>query len=346
MSHIYDNVKNYYGNKLKTNKDLQTNACTSCGILPEHIREIITLIPDAVLEKYYGCGLTIPVGGIEGLTVLDLGCGAGRDCYVLSKMVGKDGNVFGIDMTESMLHVAVKNRAEYVKKIGYDNMFFLKGYIEDIQATKIKNGTIDLVVSNCVLNLSPDKLKVLSGVYDCLKEGGEFYFSDVYSDRRIPEEIRQHKELWGECVSGALYIEDFIRYCHKVGFQDPRIIEKRAFKIHNEELRDIVKDITFYSITFRLFKLKDLETKCEEYNQVAIYNGGIKEQHLFYTLDDHHCFSKNKKIKVCGNTADMLEKSWLSRYFTVIGDKSKHYGLFDCQKNSETTILSKNGGCC
>ena len=344
MSQIYDNVKNYYGNKLKTNKDLQTNACTSCAKLPKHIEDIIPMIPKPILDKYYGCGLTIPIGGIEGLSVLDLGCGAGRDCYLLSKLVGSGGKVFGIDMTDNMLKIAIENKAEFIKKVGYDNMLFLKGYIEDIQSTNINNNTIDLVVSNCVLNLSPNKLKVLKEVYNCLKEGGEFYFSDVYSDRRIPEEIQQHKELWGECVSGALYIEDFIRYCHKVGFQDPRIIEKREFKIHNDKLRNIVKDITFYSITFRLFKLKDLETKCEEYNQVAIYNGGIQKQMNGYQLDDHHYFPKNKEIKVCGNTADMLEKSWLSKYFNVNGDKSKHYGLFDCQKKDETELLK--GSCC
>jgi len=122
------------------------------------------------------------------------------------------------------------------------------------------------------------------------------------------------------------------------------ILEIKKDKLKNLKLKNIVKDIKFYSITFRLFKLNDLETKCEEYNQVAIYNGGIKEQHLFYVLDDHHCFSKNKKIKVCGNTADMLEKSWLSQYFTVIGDKSKHYGLFDCQKKDKTELLK--GSCC
>ena len=187
-------------------------------------------------------------------------------------------------------------------------------------------------------------MAVLRGVYNCLKEGGEFYFSDVYSDRRIPEHMQHNKVLWGECISGALYVEDFIRYCHKVGFTDPRIIEKREFKIHNEKLKGIVQDIKFYSITFRLFKLNDLESKCEEYNQVAIYNGGIQEQMNRYQLDDHHIFPINKKIKVCGNTADMLGKSWLSKYFTVIGDKSKHYGLFDCQ-NKETTVL-KSGGCC
>ena len=97
MSQIYDNVKNYYGNKLKTNKDLQTNACTSCGKLPKHIEDIIPMIPKPILDKYYGCGLTIPIGGIEGLSVLDLGCGAGRDCYLLSKLVGSGGKVFGID---------------------------------------------------------------------------------------------------------------------------------------------------------------------------------------------------------------------------------------------------------
>ena len=344
MDSIHSSVQDYYGKTLTTNKDLQTNACTSCcTTLPQYIKDILATIPQEIIEKYYGCGLTIPIG-IEQLTILDLGSGCGRDCYLLSTLVGKEGTVYGIDMTQEMIEVAIRNQDAYSTQLGYNNMTFLKGYIENIAEVGIKPQSVDIVVSNCVVNLSPDKLSVLQGVYDCLREGGEFYFSDVYCDRRLDKTIQENKILWGECISGALYIEDFKRYCHQVGFSDPRIMEQREFTIHNPKLQQLVGNASFYSITFRLFKLPELETKCEDYGQIAIYNGTIPHSLKSYQLDDHHCFPANKEIKVCGNTADMLEKTWLSKYFTILGNKDNHYGLFDCSTTScsSTTISS----CC
>lgn len=106
-------------------------------------------------------------------------------------------------------------------------------------------------------------------MYNALKKGGEFYFSDVYCDRRLPQHVKDNQVLWGECVSGALYIEDFKRICQKVGFTDPRMIAVDPIEINDPELKDIVGEAKFYSITYRLFKLDALETLCEDYGQVC-----------------------------------------------------------------------------
>lgn len=167
------------------------------------------------------------------------------------------------------------------------NLQFKKGYIEFLEGIHvdvkskltiwieagIEPNSIDIVISNCVVNLSPNKRQVLQSVYNVLKAGGEFYFSDVYCDRRLPEKVRQHKILFGECIAGALYVNDFKHLAREIGFKDPRILEMNEIRIRDEELLEIIGNAKFYSITFRLFKLDDLEPLCEDYGQVATYNG-------------------------------------------------------------------------
>ena len=130
-----------------------------------------------------GCGLPIPFG-CENCCILDLGCGTGRDCYIASKLVGPNGSVIGVDMLESQLDIAKKHVADFSQnylKYGSSNMTFIQSYIEDL--SMIKNETIDIVISNCVICLCPQKDLVLKEVFRVLKKGGEFYFSDMYADR-------------------------------------------------------------------------------------------------------------------------------------------------------------------
>ena len=327
-----ENVQEYYGKVLSTSKDLKTSACTTANAPPSSIKKAMRKVPQEVKDKYYGCGSPLPTG-ISGLSVLDLGSGSGRDCYLASQLVGEKGSVVGIDMTDEQLDVARKYADEYCQSIlGYPstNLRFEKGYIEYIQDAGVENESIDLVISNCVVNLSPEKEKVIQGVYNALRYGGELYFSDVYCDRRLSEEIRADKVLWGECISGALYVEDFKRICNKVGFTDVRQVDKAPISITDPELKRIVGEAKFFSITYRCFKLKDLETLCEDYGQVAYYNGTIPDSEHSYKLDDHHIFETKRPMLVCGNTASMLEDSWLSKHFKVVGDRSVHFGLFDC----------------
>ena len=176
-------VSEYYGETLAKTEDLKTNACLTSKAPSKAIREILATVPSEVIAKYYGCGSPLPQG-IEGLSVLDLGCGSGRDCYVASKLVGPQGKVTGVDMTLQQLDVAKRNQAAYAETLGYANMTFVQGTIENLGS--IPSDSIDIIISNCVVNLSPDKPAVLREAFRVLREGGEFYFSDVYGDRRLP----------------------------------------------------------------------------------------------------------------------------------------------------------------
>lgn len=151
--------------------------------------------------------------------MLDLGCGLGRDCYLLSRLVGKTGRVIGVDMTEEQLSVARNHLDWHTERYSYNraNVEFLHGHIEDLSTVGIVDNSIDVVVSNCVINLSANKHKVLSEIFRVLKPGGELYFSDVYADRRIPEALKLDPVLLGECLGGALYWEDFRRIMQEIG---------------------------------------------------------------------------------------------------------------------------------
>lgn len=344
---VYNSVKEYYGKLLQSSKDLKTNACTIASAPSKYIQDILKQVPMEIRSKFYGCGNPIPLG-IHGLSLLDLGCGSGRDCYIASKLVGPNGSVIGIDMTEEQLQVAKAHVEDYTKLLNYSrpNLKFVQGFIEFLTDADIPENSVDMVISNCVVNLSPNKKQVLSGVYSVLKEGGEFYFSDVYCDRRLPEHVRNHDVLLGECIAGALYIGDFIRLCRETGFMDPRQISKTEFKITHPNLKDAIGEARFYSITYRLFKLKDLEMQCEDYGQFAIYNGKMEGNLHSYTLDDHHKFEKGKPVLVCGNTASMLSETWLSKYFTVCGNRDTHYGLFPCGPSIRIENESGDMSCC
>ncbi|XP_046305970.1 arsenite methyltransferase isoform X3 [Marmota monax] len=150
--------------------------------------------------RYYGCGLVIPEC-LENCWILDLGSGSGRDCYALSQLVGEKGHVTGIDMTEGQVEVAKKYLDYHMEKYGFQtsNVTFIHGYIEKLAEAGIQNESYDIVISNCVINLVPDKEQVLQEVYRVLKHGGELYFSDVYASLELPEEIKTHKVLWGDC---------------------------------------------------------------------------------------------------------------------------------------------------
>ncbi len=176
-------VKNYYGGVLKSSADLKTNSCC-CAEPDGEMTDIVSQIHEEVVSKYYGCGSVIPPL-LEGMKVLDLGSGSGRDAFILSKLVGESGSVVGIDMTDEQLEVANRHIDYHTEIFGYKkpNVSFKKGYIELLEDAAIAEGEFDIAVSNCVVNLSPDKNAVLEQVYRALKPGGEFYFSDVYADR-------------------------------------------------------------------------------------------------------------------------------------------------------------------
>ncbi|RMG39165.1 MAG: methyltransferase domain-containing protein [Candidatus Dadabacteria bacterium] len=347
---IHEGIREYYGSVLKSNKDLKSNACCTAEKLPAHLKEILNDIHPEIIDKFYGCGSPIPEC-LEGLTVLDLGCGSGRDCFMLSKLVGPNGRVIGIDMTEEQLSVARSHIEYHRKKFGYQhsNIEFKKGYIENLREAGIEDESVDLVVSNCVINLSPYKDRVFREIFRVLKPGGELYFSDVFAARRIPEELKQDKVLMGECIAGAMYTEDFRRLLHSVGIRDYRIVSETPLEINSADLKRKVEAINFYSMTVRAFKLSGLEDRCENYGQVAYYRGTIPEAPTIFVLDNHHVFENGLAFPVCGNTALMLSRTRYAKHFNVVGDTSVHYGLFPCKESNtvyQNGDSSKSGACC
>lgn len=347
-STTHKKVSEYYGKVLQTKKDLKTSACCTLDKLPAYVKEPLKLIEDEIQTKFYGCGSPIPLV-LDGMKVLDLGCGTGRDCFMLSYFVGEKGEVVGVDMTEEQLEVANRHLPTQMKKFGFKepNVKFHHGYIEDLQALDLPDNYFDLVISNCVVNLSPDKEAVMSEVFRVLKEGGELFFSDVYADRRLPEWAKKDPVLLGECLGGAFYWKDFIRMSQKIGFADPRVFACSKIDLLDQETIEKIGFAHFNSITYRLFKLADLEDACEDFGQVATYRGTIQESPHQFVLDNHHVFEKNKPMLVCGNTASMLQNTRLKKHFVVDGDKSTHYGLFDgCGETPIIQTDSQTGGCC
>ncbi len=170
---------------------------------------------------------------------------------------------------------------------------------------------------------------LLNKIHKILKHGGELYFSDIYSDRRLPEKIRKNPLLYSECLGGALYWKAFERIAKKSGFMDPRIITKKTVNISNKEISNLTENAVFYSITYRLWKLHGLEDACEDYGHIAIYKGGIPESPFKFQLDYSHIFEKDKPERICGNTALMLSRTRFSKFFEVIGDFTKHFGPFE-----------------
>jgi len=344
MDNIIENVKDYYGKKLKSSDDLRTNACCCSDRPPADVRDVIPLIADEILDRFYGCGSPLPPF-LEGVTVLDLGCGTGRDVYIASKLVGEKGCAIGVDMTTEQIGTAIKYQEEQRLRFGFktSNVKFLQGYIEDLGSLGIEDDSIDVVISNCVINLSPAKERVFNEIYRILKPGGELFFSDVFADRRIPESLTNDPVLRGECLGGAMYAEDFRRLMARCGWPDFRHMSVCELDLNDDDIEKTVGHISFTSRTVRAFKLDDLEDICEDYGQVAYYDGSIPGHPHFFDLDDHHRFFTGKPMLVCGNTASMVSRTRYSKAFKVIGDRSVHYGKFG---GCSSDVGTDRGPCC
>jgi len=330
----HSSVSDYYGQTLTSTEDLKTNACCTAAAPPDHIKNAIAKIHPEVLNKYYGCGFCTP-DLLEGKTILDLGCGAGRDVYISAQLVGPTGSVIGVDMTPEQLNTAKEYQSYHTEKFGYDNVEFHLGLIENLdEITSLKDNSVDIIISNCVINLCPDKESVLKSCHRILKPGGELYFSDVYSNRRVPTSLKEDEVLWGECLSGALYWNDFQNMARACGFKDPRLVEDSPITIENVAVQKKISDegndlLEFYSATYRLFKIDDLEPHCEDYGQAVIYKGTIPTFKSGWALDNHHYMETGKVFPVCGNTYKMLKDTRFRDHFDFIGDFSNHFGIFE-----------------
>ncbi len=343
---MHNIVKDYYGKILNGSQDLQTNACCTDDNLSTSLKSILANIHDEVMSHYYGCGLVTPEL-LEGCHVLDLGCGAGRDCYAIAQMVGETGFVTGVDMTDEQLVIANQHIEYHRERFGYANANtqFLKGYIEKLAELNIADNSIDVVVSNCVINLSPDKHAVLKEIFRILKPGGEIYFSDVYADKRVPATLVADPLLYGECLSGALYWNDFENLAKSVGFIEPRLVSSRAITIENNELSQRLGDLKFTSATYRLFKAQALEHNAQDYGLSVTYQGTIPAFKQGFSLDQVTQFATNQPTKVSGNTWHTLEQSRFKQHFIFAGSFDKHQGIFD-NSDSVFDFISTNTSSC
>lgn len=234
-------VKAYYGNiakKVDENTKCSCGCGTSCcsdAIDNSNLytSEYIADLPAEAVNASLGCANPITFAVLkEGEIALDLGSGGGIDVFIASKYVGESGKVYGLDMTDEMLSLANKNKA----KMGIENVEFIKGYIEDIP---MKDNAIDVILSNCVINLCEDKEKALGEAYRVLKPGGRLAIADVVMLKNVPEDIKQSAEMWIGCIAGALPVDEYIEILKKVGFRN---IEIEPVNIYTKEIIDSIVD--------------------------------------------------------------------------------------------------------
>lgn len=276
----------------------QQELCCPTSYSPEDTQHI----PQEVRERFYGCGSPIALAGLSpGETVLDLGSGAGMDCFLAAKKVGPKGRVIGLDMTDTMLQVSMKYKGRVSENLGYDVVSFTKGFLEKIP---LRPDSVDLVVSNCVINLSMDKRKVFSEIWRVLKNQGRFVISDIVSERELPASFRSDKLLWGQCLAGALKEEEFLSYLEQSGFQGIEILHRRFWKT--------MEGCSFFSITLRGHKFQGTEG-CSYNGQMAMYCGPFKA-----VMDEEgHLFPRGEAVEVCTDTAKRLQRPPYSWAFII-----------------------------
>ncbi|XP_008315578.1 arsenite methyltransferase [Cynoglossus semilaevis] len=352
-STVHVDVKDYYGRIVKKTSDLQTSACVAPpNPVPHFIRQALGKVHPEITDRYYGCGLVVPEC-LEGCRILDLGSGTGRDCFMLSQLVGEKGHLTGIDMTEDQLAVARTYVDYHMQEFGYKkpNVTFVQGYIEALTEAGLEKNSFDIIISNCVVNLSPDKRQVLAEAYSVLKDGGELYFSDIYSNGRLTEEIKNNKVLWGECLGGALWWKDLLEFAEEVGFSPPRLVTAHVVTVDKQELKDILGDYRFISATYRLFKVPKGDTRpCQ-----VIYNGNITGVEDSFQFDCQNRFKVGEVVAVDGELANILTHSRFADDFTFqppggsCGVKPKTAVVDPFELALQATkrgLGSATGGCC
>jgi radical SAM protein with 4Fe4S-binding SPASM domain len=289
-------VRDFYGHAAE-----EPQAALCCPTKPD--AEDLAHIPREVVERFYGCGSPVGAAALaSGETVVDLGSGAGIDCFIAAKKVGADGRVYGIDMTDSMLRVADEYRPEVASALGYDIVEFRRGYLEEVP---LAAAVADVVTSNCVINLSPDKPRVFREIWRVLKDHGRAVLADIVADRDVPPKMRADGRLWGECISGALTEDAFLAHLERAGFYGVGILKKRFWRE--------VEGCRFYSITARGFKFEK-KAGCTYVGQYAVYLGPMKA-----TIDEEgHLFPRGVPVEVCTDTAAKLSHAPYAGSFAIV----------------------------
>ncbi|HWM90476.1 MAG TPA: methyltransferase domain-containing protein [Thermoanaerobaculia bacterium] len=301
----------------------------------------LAAIPEEVLERDYGCG--DPSRHLrEGETVLDLGSGTGKICFIAAQVVGREGRVIGVDMTDEMLEVARRNAPQVAERLGYSNVEFRRGRIQDLaldvdlldealarepvtsseallraatladdlRRTRplIADRSVDVVVSNCVLNLvdGQDKPRLFQDIYRVLRDGGRAVISDIVSDEPVPLELQQNPKLWSGCISGAMTETGFLEAFETAGFHGIRILERQR------EPWQTVDGIELRSVTVEAFKGK--AGICLERRQAVIYKGPFRE----VLDDDGHRMKRGERYAVCDKTFRLYQREPYRSQFEFI----------------------------
>jgi arsenite methyltransferase len=218
---IHESVSEHYAAQARSGNSCcgdTSSCCDSKNAL--YPVELLTSMPEDITSFSLGCGDPITVATLQpGETVLDLGSGGGLDCFLAARQVGESGHVIGVDMTKEMLEKARSNQA----RMNVRNVEFREGYLEKLP---VENSSVDVVISNCVINLSPDKPQVFREVFRVLKPGGRVSFSDIVTDGSLPEELQKNMEAWGACVAGALDLSEYTTGLTDTGFTDVKVQPK------------------------------------------------------------------------------------------------------------------------
>jgi len=243
MKNVKEIVKEKYGQIANQSKTQNETSCCGVGSSCEPVDYTVFNDDYSKLEGYnedadlgLGCGLPTQYAKIKkGDTVVDLGSGAGNDCFVARQETGPEGKVYGIDFTDAMLEQARKN----VVKIGFTNVEFVKGDIEDMP---LKTNIADVVVSNCVLNLVPDKAKAYKEVFRIVKPGGHFSISDVVIEGEMPEAVKQSAEAYAGCVSGAIKKQEYLDIIKQAGFKNITVQKEKEIIIPDDLINQFMSE--------------------------------------------------------------------------------------------------------
>lgn len=266
--------------------------------------EFTSHIPKEAFDFNYGCGSPVRKAHIsEGEHVVDLGSGVGIDCFVASKIVGASGRVTGVDMTDEMLGKARDYAKTVGDTLGYHNVEFRKGHIEEIP---LEDNTVDVVISNCVLNLSADKDKVFAEISRVLKPGGRVVIADIVSDRPVAQKDQEDGKLWGDCYTGALSAPEFIKAFTTASFSGITQISESSW--------EMVAGYRFSSLTIAGYKLPKGDS-CNYLGNRAIYLGPYSK----VEDDDGHVFERFQPVEICSDTALALKSGPYADSFLVTG---------------------------
>lgn len=278
-------------------------------------KEDISHIPEEVLNISYGCGSPVLKASIkQGEVVVDLGSGGGIDCFIASKVTGKDGRVIGIDMTDEMMNRARENRKMVAKNLGYSNVEFKKGFLEDIP---VDSSLADIIISNCVINLSTSKDKVFQEIFRILKNHGRFVISDIVSDIEVPEKIGTDKKLWGECIAGSITQKRLIETAKSAGFY--------GVSFEHDYVWKVINGITFSSIVIKGWKFEK-NSACIYKGQYAIYKGPFQS----VSDDDGHTYHQGERVEICTDTAKKLTMQPYAGDFIIIDSSKNNPTITEC----------------